>query len=314
MQQSQTSTGYFLGDALGSVRQLVDENGSVTLTKTYEPYGELASSSGLSAATAYGYTNEYTSLGLIFLRARYYAPTDGRFLTSDSWQGDYALPMSYNAWLYGYSNPVKYVDPSGMKAKMPWPLFQHILRALGENVNILRGSKQTNVLADYKGAAPFLVPTLTREEIALISLNFEDSPLDIACYKPFTFIKGYRPKAKCNGSECPIYGTYNRNQYDKYFSGWADYWAWRADADGPRGGLLRRVDPNLLKALAMNETGVGQKHERNNQFVISIDGPEIRRLRGDFGTVGGHVGTKMSTLVKYGMAWYSGDLEKLGTV
>ena len=64
----------------------------------------------------------------------------------------------------------------------------------------------------------------------------------------------------------------------------------------------------------MNETGVGQKHERNNQFVISIDGPEIRRLRGDFGTVGGHVGTKMSTLVKYGMAWYSGDLEKLGTV
>ena len=54
MQQSQTSTGYFLGDALGSVRQLVDENGSVTLTKTYEPYGELASSSGFSAKTAYG--------------------------------------------------------------------------------------------------------------------------------------------------------------------------------------------------------------------------------------------------------------------
>lgn len=62
IQQSQTSTGYFLGDALDSVRQLVDENGSVTLTKSYEPYGGLASSSGLSATTAYGYTGEWASI------------------------------------------------------------------------------------------------------------------------------------------------------------------------------------------------------------------------------------------------------------
>ena len=85
MQQSQTSTGYFLGDALGSVRQLVDENGSVTLTKTYEPYGELASSSGLSAATVYGYTGEYTSsyIKLLYLRSRYYSLETGRFLTKE---------------------------------------------------------------------------------------------------------------------------------------------------------------------------------------------------------------------------------------
>jgi hypothetical protein len=37
---------YFLGDALGSVRQLVDGNGAVTLAKSYQPYGELYSSTG----------------------------------------------------------------------------------------------------------------------------------------------------------------------------------------------------------------------------------------------------------------------------
>ena len=105
MQQSQTSTGYFLGDALGSVRQLVDENGSVTLTKTYEPYGELASSSGLSAATVYGYTGEYTSQDQIYLRTRYYNPSVGRFQTKDTWPGDITAPMSQNLWLYGYANP-----------------------------------------------------------------------------------------------------------------------------------------------------------------------------------------------------------------
>ena len=115
MQQSQTSTGYFLGDALGSVRQLVDENGSVTLTKTYEPYGELASSSGLSAATVYGYTGEYTSsyIKLLYLRSRYYSLETGRFLTKDSWQGDYNTPMSYNAWLYTFDNPINWVDRTG---------------------------------------------------------------------------------------------------------------------------------------------------------------------------------------------------------
>jgi hypothetical protein len=47
------------------------------------------------------------------MRARYYQPEDGRFLTEDSWQGDQNQPMSYNAWLYGYSNPEKYTDPDG---------------------------------------------------------------------------------------------------------------------------------------------------------------------------------------------------------
>jgi hypothetical protein len=46
-----------------------------------------------------------------------YSPTDGRFTTKDSWQGDYNRPMSYNAWLYVYANPINLTDPSGHD---PW--------------------------------------------------------------------------------------------------------------------------------------------------------------------------------------------------
>jgi YD repeat-containing protein len=35
---------YYLGDALGSVRQLVDANGNVTMAKDYKPYGDVLSS------------------------------------------------------------------------------------------------------------------------------------------------------------------------------------------------------------------------------------------------------------------------------
>jgi YD repeat-containing protein len=51
---------YFLGDALGSVRQLIDGDGVVGVVKRYEPYGELVTSVGESSS-AFGFTGEWTS-------------------------------------------------------------------------------------------------------------------------------------------------------------------------------------------------------------------------------------------------------------
>jgi hypothetical protein len=69
-QYSETGPEYFLNDALGSVRQLVDANGSVTLARDYEPYGEALASAG-SGATSYGYSGEMTDsyIKLIYLRS-----------------------------------------------------------------------------------------------------------------------------------------------------------------------------------------------------------------------------------------------------
>ncbi len=107
-------TDYFLGDALGSVRQLVDADGEVTLAKGYEPYGQLMSSAG-SGATSYGFTNEWMdATGLVYLRARYYAPWQGRFLSRDAWDGDYNQPLTLNKWLYVSANPINFTDPMGL--------------------------------------------------------------------------------------------------------------------------------------------------------------------------------------------------------
>jgi RHS repeat-associated protein len=110
-----SSYEYFLTDALGSVRQMVDETGELTLAQAYQPYGETLHSSG-SGASPYGFAGEYTDsqTGLQYLRARDYAPGVGRFLTKDMWAGDDIQPMSYNPWLYVYANPINLTDPSGM--------------------------------------------------------------------------------------------------------------------------------------------------------------------------------------------------------
>ena len=68
----------FLGDALGSVRQLVDGSGAVTLAKSYEPYGEVLWSKG-EASSRYGYTSEMQNGDLVFLRARYYQSYINKF-------------------------------------------------------------------------------------------------------------------------------------------------------------------------------------------------------------------------------------------
>jgi len=111
-QVNAANTEYFLGDALGSVRQMTDANSVVSLAQNYNPYGVITQTSG-TASTSYGFTGEQQSDGMVYLRSRFYGPSISRFLTRDTWDGDENMPMSYNKWAYVYGNPVNKTDPSG---------------------------------------------------------------------------------------------------------------------------------------------------------------------------------------------------------
>jgi RHS repeat-associated protein len=79
--------------------------------------GSVATTSG-SGASSYGFTNEYQNsyIKLIYLRSRMYSPLTGRYLTRDSWQGDYNRPLSLNRWNYTEGNPINLIDPTGHAA------------------------------------------------------------------------------------------------------------------------------------------------------------------------------------------------------
>jgi RHS repeat-associated protein len=102
-----------LSDALGSVRQLTSASNSVTLARTYQPYGTVLSSTG-AGATSYAFVGEWQDgTSLIHLRARYYSGGQGRFITADPWRGNYGRPLTLNKWNYVNGNPINYRDPSG---------------------------------------------------------------------------------------------------------------------------------------------------------------------------------------------------------
>lgn len=96
-QTNGSSADYLMGDALGSVRQLSDQSGAITYARAFDPFGVVTQTQG-SSQTAYGYSSEYTSNDLVYLRARHYTPELGRFFTPDPFPGYLDLPQSQNPY------------------------------------------------------------------------------------------------------------------------------------------------------------------------------------------------------------------------
>jgi len=65
----------------------------------------------------YGFTGEQTDpTGLVYLRARVYAPGLGQFMSRDRWMGNVKRPDTLHAWSYVQGNPTNLVDPTGFNS------------------------------------------------------------------------------------------------------------------------------------------------------------------------------------------------------
>src|ERR1035437_1520267 len=102
-----TWTPSFYGyDGMGSVRQLTSLAGGVTDTYNYDAFGNLLNSTG-TTPNNYLYRGDQLDkdLGLYYLRARYYNPQTGRFLSRDPEDGNSNDPASLHKYLYANGDP-----------------------------------------------------------------------------------------------------------------------------------------------------------------------------------------------------------------
>ncbi len=87
---------------------------AVTDSYEYDAYGNSFTVSG-STPNNYLYRGEQydPDLGLYYLRARYYNPATGRFMSRDPFGGYLSVPFSQHAYNYAAADPNDWRDPSG---------------------------------------------------------------------------------------------------------------------------------------------------------------------------------------------------------
>src|SRR3989442_12382031 len=99
----------YLTDGLGTVIGLSDATGAVTTRLSYSPFGESTVSGAVSANRLTFTAREADETGLMYYRARYYAPRLHRFLSQDL-----VLRLGANRYVYALNNPINGIDPFGL--------------------------------------------------------------------------------------------------------------------------------------------------------------------------------------------------------
>ena len=107
---SGSSVSYLHRDQQGSTRLLTDSSGTVTGTYSYDPYGKVTDHTG-KADTTLQYNGQYTDKesGYQYLRARYYDPATGVFISVDP-----LAAVTQASYSYADNDPLNESDPTGL--------------------------------------------------------------------------------------------------------------------------------------------------------------------------------------------------------
>ncbi len=105
---------YFVADATGNIRLVLDDGGNVTDALDYDAFGNVLRRAGTTSLGP-GFQGEYTEpeTGFVYLRARWYNPNEGRFMGMDSYEGDPQDPLTLNKYAGFANDPTDKTDPTG---------------------------------------------------------------------------------------------------------------------------------------------------------------------------------------------------------
>jgi len=104
---------YPVRDAMGTVNGAVTHDGSLEDSAAYDPWGKPTRPDASSPLPGFQGRPYESSTGLYQLRARYYSPELGRFISPDP-AVDPLRPKTLNGYAFGFNNPLRYGDPTGL--------------------------------------------------------------------------------------------------------------------------------------------------------------------------------------------------------
>ncbi len=157
---------YYLKNAHGDITQLANQSGTITKNYTYDAFG-VETNPDLADKNPFRYAGEYydQETKSIYLRARYYSPSLGRFGSEDThWnQGNMvygdepsdnpmpdvtAIRQSSNLYVYAMNNPLFWIDPSGFKIELSGDATDEQKQEYERAIAYLKTSEDGNALVE----------------------------------------------------------------------------------------------------------------------------------------------------------------------
>ncbi|TWU32833.1 dockerin type I domain-containing protein [Novipirellula artificiosorum] len=170
-QDHQGSTTWLLPDHLGTVRDLVGADGQRLDHLRYSAYGAIVSRLDPNVFNRYFFTGHSyePELGWYNFRARYYDPTNGRFVSIDPIGLSAGDPNQYR---YAMSDPINMADPtglSGIPSAMANPYFDQ-MRSVRDAVTDSRLAFEKNMSVGNFNVMTFAMGTISSTNIAVEAL------------------------------------------------------------------------------------------------------------------------------------------------
>lgn len=183
---------WLVTDQLGTPRMVLDQTGSLANMSRHDylPFGEEVPGNFRTGIPGYGtgdnVRQKFTQkerdneTGLDYFGERFYASLQGRFTTVDPLMASATThdPQSFNRYTFVLNNPLRYIDPDGMKPRNPWDqLTAEEKKIITPKLTISKGQTARQVfnnLATVKDAKGRVDRQATQDKITTIK-NFIDS-------------------------------------------------------------------------------------------------------------------------------------------
>ncbi|MBI2471531.1 MAG: RHS repeat protein [Planctomycetes bacterium] len=119
---------YYHYNFTGNTVAMTDTDGNIVNKYAYTPYGVLTGSEE-TVSNPFRYVGKYGAMddntGLLYMRARYYSPDVGRFITKDP----IGFAGGVNLYGYAHDNPINHADPTGLKVGI---ISESLLNDIGD--------------------------------------------------------------------------------------------------------------------------------------------------------------------------------------
>jgi hypothetical protein len=201
---------------------------------------------------------------LLFLRARYYEPGTGRFISKDPLAGFVRVPQSLHIYVYAWNRPSQLIDPNG-KQVPPGQCRP------GEVCNSGTGGPYVNSMpmpsASFGTWVPIFDPTNPTRRV---SWHFEAFTVPFPKQQPSAFISAYDPCAAPGWLLLHYCKPASEIEFrQEFFPQVADY-------EGPLGIMISgETGPRRVRIYDVQGRLIDEYWEGVNSYGLAIGGPRF---------------------------------------